>query len=193
MSKKKEDIKTKYRITCINHLTNGGTIIDSMTVYEYDNIGEAIDDCSKMAKNASEGLDNIHIEIENKDTYGYVSVYRDLIPLFSYSINPIEYNLDPTNYNIKYRGFIIEFICNKQKGLYREQFIVYNYDKNSDNWYPLTVKNTVNECVIFIDQFSYTTITFMDSTFDTIEGSKLCLPHPELNSKFKRKTILPVS
>ena len=188
MSEKEKD-KTKYRVVCINHLGNGATIIDSLTVYEFNTLGEAIDACSKMAKNASENMENSHIEIINRNTYAYINIYKGLIPSVNYGIHPIIYGEEC----IIYRGFRIEIIDEDFGSFSKGGYIVYDLNEKEDTWYPITVKNTINECIIFIDQFSYTTITFIDSTFDTIEGSKLCLPHQELNSKFKRKIILPVS
>lgn len=187
MSKEKEESKTKYRVVCISHLGNGATIIDSLTVYEFNTLGEAINDCSTMAKNASEGMEDIHIETINKETQAYVTVYKELIPLVSYGIHPICYNKEC----ITYRGFEIEVIDNSFGSFSKGSYIVYTL--NEDEWYPITVKNTINECIIFIDQFAYTTITFMDSTFDTIERSKLCLPRQELILRSRKWTILPVS
>lgn len=184
-----EKDKIKYRIVCINHLGNGGTIIDSLTVYEFDTLGEALKDCNQMAKNASEDIKNAHIEVINRETHAYVNIYNGIIPSVNYAIYPINYGKEC----IIYRGFRIEIIDESFGSFSKGSYIVYDFNEKEDTWYPITIKNTIDECVIFIDQFSYTTITFMDSTFDTVEGSKLCLPRLESSSKFRRKTILPVS
>lgn len=187
MSKEKEEIK--YRVVCITHLGNGATIIDSLTVYEFNTLGEALKDCNQMAKNASEDMENVHIEVINRDTCAYVNIYKGLIPFVNYGIHPIEYGEEC----IIYRGFRIEIIDEGFGSFSKGSYIVYTLNESEDEWHPITVKNTINECVIFIDQFSYTTITFIDSTFDTIERSKLCLPHRESNTKSRRKTNLPMS
>lgn len=187
MSETKEEIK--YRIVCISHLGNGGTVIDSLTVYEYDTLGKAIDDCSTMAKNASEDMENIHIETINRETCAYVTVYRELIPLISYAIHPIYYGKEC----VTYRSFDIEIVDEEFGSFSKGSYIVYTLNEEKDVWHPITVKNTINECVLFIDQFLHNTITFIDSTFDTIEGSKLCLPRRESSSRSRKGTILPVS